>query len=173
MTLFWPRKLVDYFQQFPQMWKISASSALILARFLMSSSAQLVSLLSAYQSLYRTALVWETYFVFPREMKLRQCWIKTNNKTEENDKSTPPSLSNLKLKPQVLVQATGTDHCYYQLSVFLLSFTSFAFEPLRGYSKGWKFVFFLQNFGITRRYICKELFFGGIFFILYEKRLIF
>ena len=35
-------------------------------------------------------------------------------------------------------------HCYYQISVslsfFSLSFSSFAFDPLRGISRGWKFV---------------------------------
>ena len=36
ISTFWPYKFVKYGQQFPQFWKISASSARVLARFLMS-----------------------------------------------------------------------------------------------------------------------------------------
>ena len=45
----------------------------------------------------------------------------------------------LRAPPEVVLQCVA-GHCYYQLSVFFLPFPSFAFDPLRGISRVWKFV---------------------------------
>ena len=46
----------------------------------------------------------------------------------------------LRAPPEVALQCVA-GHCYYQLSVFFSLSPSFAFDPLRGISRGWKFVF--------------------------------